>query len=180
MKKFLVIGLMLSMLLVVLQLTACGSSESTGASTSAKPPQDTAAEEKPVAAPPPEKAAKPSDWAVLKKVAGPYSKRLLIPRGPAPKQVVIRDLKVGKGPLLKDGDNFIARYVDFTYNEAWTVEGYWHSPSTYTFGLGSYKKGWEVGLRGIRVGGMRELIVPSEMAYGNGARVYIVQALKLS
>lgn len=176
MKKFLAMGLMV---LVGLQPSACGSSESTGASAG-EPQQDTTVEEKPVAAKPPEMAAKPSDWAVLKKVAGPYSKRLLIPRGPAPKQVIIRDLKIGKGPLLKDGDDFLARYVDFTYNEAWTVEGYWHSPSTYTFGLGTYKKGWEVGLRGIRAGGIRELIVPSSMAYGNGARVYVVQALKLT
>lgn len=167
------------MLLVALQLMACGGSESTGAS-SAKPPQDTTAAERKPAAPPPEKAAKPSEWAALKRVAGPYSKRLLIPRGPAPERVVIRDLKVGKGPVLRDGDDFIARYVSFTYDEGWAAEAYWHSPSNYTFGIGTYKKGWEVGLRGIRVGGMRELIVPSEMAYGNGARVYVVQALKLS
>jgi FKBP-type peptidyl-prolyl cis-trans isomerase len=176
MKKFLVVGLMLAL---ALHLTACGGSEGTGSSTSAKSPRDTTAEEKPAAAPPPERAAKPGDWAALKRVAGPYSKRLLIPRGTAPEQVVIRDLKVGQGPLLKDGDAFVARYVSFTYNEGWAAEPYWHSPSTYTFGLGSYKEGWERGLRGIRAGGMRELIVPSEMAYGNGARVYVVQALKL-
>lgn len=175
MKKFLAIGLVL---LVGLQLSACGGSEGAGASN-AKPTSDATAEEKPATAKRPEMAYRGS-WAVLKRVAGPYSKRLLIPHGPAPKQVVIRDLKIGKGPVLHHGDNFLARYVDLTYGEAYVAEPYWHSPSNYVFGLGSYKKGWEVGLRGIRVGGMRELIVPSRMAYKNGARVYIVQALKLS
>lgn len=176
MKKLLLIGSLI--LLLGLQLTACGGSESTGAST-AKSERDTTAEEKPAASEPPE-VAHPDDWAALKRVAGPHAKRLLIPHGPAPERVVIRDLKVGKGPLLRDGDNFLARYVSFTYDEGWAAEPYWDSPSTYTFGLGSYKEGWERGLEGIRVGGVRELIVPSEMAYGNGARVYIVEALKLS
>ncbi len=171
MKKLLVIGLTL---LAGLQLAACGGSESTGASTA----KGTTAEEKPDAKPP--EMAYTGNWTVLKRVAGPYAKRLLIPHGPAPKQVVIRDLKVGKGPVLQSGDNFLARYVDMTYDEAYVAEPYWHSPSTYLFDWGGYKKGWEVGLRGIRVGGMRELIVPSRMAYKNGARVYIVQALKLS
>lgn len=166
------------MLLVGLRLAACGGSVSTGAST-AKAPQDTTPEEKPAAAKHPEMAYA-GDWTTLKRVAGPYAKRLLIPHGPAPKRVVIRDLKIGKGPVLHPGDNFLARYVDLTYDEAYVVEPYWHHPSTYLFAWGGYKKGWEVGVRGLRVGGIRELIVPSRMAYKNGARVYIVQALKLS
>jgi peptidylprolyl isomerase len=175
MKKLLVIGVML---LVGLRLSACGGSEGTGSST-AKPTSDVTGEEKPAAAKRPEMAYRGS-WGVLKRVAGPYSKRLVIPHGPAPKRVVIRDLKIGKGPVLHQGDNFLARYVDLTYDEAYVAEPYWHSPSTYLFAWGRYKQGWEIGLRGIRVGGMRELIVPSRMAYKNGARVYIVQALKLS
>lgn len=162
------------MLLLGLQLTACGGSASTASTAEA-----TTAKEKPAAAKRPEMAYR-GDWTVLKRVAGPYAKWLLIPHGPAPKQVVIRDLKIGKGPVLHHGDNFVGRYVDMTYNEMYVVEPYWHSPSTYLFEWGEYKKGWEVGLRGIRVGGIRELIVPSRMAYKNGARVYIVQALKLS
>ena len=175
MKNSLVIGLLL---LACLAPVGCGSSESTGGSTG-RSETGTAAEEKPAAAPP-ELAAKPGEWAPLKQVAGPYSKRLLIPHGPAPEQVVVRDLKVGTGPVLKKNDNFLTRYLSLTYEDAYPIEPYWGEPSVYTFELGSYKKGWEVGLRGIRVGGMRELIVPSEMAYGEGARVYVVEALKLS
>ena len=176
MKKFLVIGVVL---LVGLRLTACGSgSETTGASSSESSAGSTA-KEKTAAAEPPE-VAHPGDWAVLKPVAGPYSKRLLIPHGPAPKQVVVRDLKVGKGPVLQHGDNFLVRYSSWSYGEAFPVEPYWDASTNYVFELGSYKPGWEVGLKGLRIGGMRELIVPSRMAYENGARVYIVQALKLS
>ena len=119
-------------------------------------------------------------WPGLKKVAGRYSNRLVIPHGPAPQQVVIKDLKVGGGPLVRDGDPFVARYVTYGYESGGVSEPYWDSPSTYTAGLGTYKEGWERGLKGIRVGGMRELIVPSSMAYGNGALVYVVQVLKLA
>jgi peptidylprolyl isomerase len=174
MKESLVIGLLL---LACLGLAGCGGSESTGGSTGTSEAGG-AAEEKPAAAPP-EEAAPPGEWTPLKRVAGPYSNRLLIPSGPAPEQVIVRDLKVGKGPVLQKNDNFLTRYLSLTYDDAYPIEPYWGAPSTYTFELGSYKKGWEVGLRGIRVGGMRELIVPSEMAYGEGARVYVIQALKL-
>jgi peptidylprolyl isomerase len=163
------------MFLACLQLAACGGSASTASTAEATA---TGAEEKPAAAKHPEMAYT-GDWTVLKRVAGPYAKRLLIPHGPAPTHVVIRDLKIGKGPVLHHGDNYTGRYVDMTYNEMYVVEPYWHEPSTYLFEWGEYRKGWEIGLRGIRVGGIRELIVPSSMAYENGARVYIVQAVKL-
>lgn len=172
MQRPLVIGFLL---LVALQLAACGDSEGTGASSD-KPDRITAAEEKPAV---PLEEADPGDWAALKRLAGPHANRLVIPQGPAPERIVVRDLKPGKGPVVQPGDFFRARYVSFTYDDGWAVEPYWSSPSTYTAEIGSYIEGWEVGLKRIRIGGIRELIVPSSMAYGNGARVYIVQPLRL-
>ncbi|HEX6603099.1 MAG TPA: FKBP-type peptidyl-prolyl cis-trans isomerase [Solirubrobacterales bacterium] len=169
MKKLLVVGLLF---LLALQLGACGGSESTGASTEAR---DTTAE---VADAPPE-IAHPGDWAALKRLAGPNADRLLIPRGPAPEQVVVRELKVGKGPPVKKGQNFTARYSSFAYENAYPVEPYWGTPSGYIYGLGRFRKGWEAGLKGVREGGIRELIVPSSMAYENGARVYIVEVTEV-
>ncbi len=168
MKRLLVVGLML---VLVLQLTACGSSESTGGSD-AQLQRETTEE----IAPP--ENADPSDWKMLKRIAGRYSNRLLIPRGPAPEQEVIRDLRVGKGPALKQGDYFKATYVSFTYRDGKAVERLWHSPAIYI--LGDQVKAWNVGLEGIRIGGIRELIAPSRLAYGDGARVYLVHVLSLA
>ena len=165
------------MLLAGLWLVGCSGSESTNTSPG-EPKPKAPAEERAASAEPPE-VADSGGWEGLKRVAGRYSNRLLIPHGAPPKHVVVRDLKRGDGPPLRDDDDFLVRYVSFTYEKAWAIEPYWRSPTTYTFGLGTYKKGWEVGLKGIRIGGMRELIVPSSMAYGDGARVYVVQPLKL-
>ena len=40
------------------------------------------------------------------------------------------------------------------------------APFTFTLGEGRVIKGWDQGLRGMRVGGKRTLVVPSEMAFG--------------
>jgi FKBP-type peptidyl-prolyl isomerase-like protein len=174
MKRLLVIGL-LSML--VLQLSACGGSEDKGAST-ASAQADSTSQEAPAAGR--VEKAHVGGWPGLERVAGRYANRLLIPHGLAPERVVIKDLKVGRGPVVRDGDVFSARYVTFGFETGKVAEPYWGAPQVYTAGLGTYKKGWEVGLRGMRVGGVRELIVPSQMAYKNGALVYVVQVLKLS
>jgi hypothetical protein len=172
MKKLLALGL-----LALVSMASCGDSASTGPSVE-ESQVSKVTEEKPPPEPP--EVAHPEDWTALKRVAAPYAKRLLIPHGPPPKHVVIRVLREGQGPALRKGDDFLARYVSFTYDDGLAAEPYWHSPSTYTFEWGGYRKGWEIGLGGLRVGDTRELIVPSPLAYGNGARVYVVQALKLS
>lgn len=172
MKKLLVLGLLI---LISLQLAGCGSSDEGG--SSAAKPQPGPAAEKP--ADPPE-SADPRDWASLRRVAGRYSDRLLIPSGPSPKRVVTRDLKVGAGPVLQPGDSFLVRYVSWVYGEGWISENYWRPPVEKTWGMGIQIEGWEVGLEGMRIGGIRELIVPAAMAYEATARVYVVQPVKLS
>lgn len=162
MKRLLVIGLILTLMP---QLSACGSTEDTGST-----PGEAAG---------PVEMAYTGGWPGLKRVAGRYADRLVIPHGPAPRQVVVKDLKVGGGPVIQDGDLFYAKYVTFGYETGKAVERYWRAPSFYTAGLGTYKKGWEVGTKGIRVGGVRELIVPSRMAYKNGALVYVLQVVRL-
>ena len=46
-------------------------------------------------------------------------------------------------------------------------------------GSGEVRDGWETGLKGMRVGGRRELILPSMLAYGTGALIYIVELLAI-
>jgi peptidylprolyl isomerase len=173
MKKLLVLGLVF---LIPLLLTGCGNSGETGSSV-AKPQQDPAAERP--TSPPPERAD-PREWASLRRVAGRYADRLVIPSGPAPKRVVTRDLKQGEGPVLQRGDSFLVRYVSWVYGEGWASETYWRPPVEKTWGMGIQIEGWEVGLEGMRIGGIRELIVPAPMAYEATARVYLVQPVRLS
>ncbi|HEU5061851.1 MAG TPA: FKBP-type peptidyl-prolyl cis-trans isomerase [Solirubrobacterales bacterium] len=176
MKKFLAVGLML---LLALQLTACGDSEGTGASDTRPESNARAGQTTTAAEAAPIERADPGDWEALKRIAGPYENRLVIPSGPAPEQEVIRDLKIGRGLVLERGDYFKARYVSFFYENGKPVERLWRFPSSYSWGLGEQVEAWEVGLEGIRVGGIRQLIAPARLAYGNGTLVYVVQVLGL-
>ncbi|GMH89094.1 hypothetical protein TL16_g11354, partial [Triparma laevis f. inornata] len=40
------------------------------------------------------------------------------------------------------------------------------NPLKFRLGLGEVIKGLEVGVKGMRVGGEREIVIPSEMGYG--------------
>lgn len=154
-------------LTLITQLAACGGSsseETTDATAGAASPAEITAE------------ANPGDWAALKQLAGPYADRLIVPSGPSPDQVVIRDLKPGTGAPIRPGDTFAVRYVDFDYGNGIEVERNWGNPPwRLKWKIGELVDGWEPGLEGIRAGGSRELIVPSRLAYENGPRVYYLE-----
>ena len=103
-----------------------------------------------------------------------------VPTGPPPKKVIIRDLEKGQGAQLKWGGWFTANYVAHEYDTGRRVETYWGKRAFRWFlGKNALTRGWRIGLRGMRVGGRRELIVPSKLAYGSGARAYLVELLKV-
>lgn len=157
-------------------LAACGGSERTGATAEEETAAGTTTSAEKVADERPPEVAHPDDWARLKRLAGRYP-NLVIPRGPVPEHEVVRDLKVGKGPVIKMGDFFTVRWMSFAYKNGLQLENTWRSPAIYSYGR--YIPAWKKGLPGIRVGGIRQLIAPSSLVYGGIARVYVVQVLKL-
>jgi peptidylprolyl isomerase len=122
-----------------------------------------------------------SSWARLEKLAGSGSNQLLIPSESPPKEVETTDVKQGDGQVLKKGDWFTVDYVGYNYSTGKLREDYWggSSPFSFTYGVGETVKGWEEGLKGFRVGGVREVIVPADQAYGDDAIVYLLHLLKL-
>ncbi|MFE4973994.1 FKBP-type peptidyl-prolyl cis-trans isomerase [Kitasatospora sp. NPDC056651] len=91
------------------------------------------------------------------------------PIGDAPKELQIRDIVVGDGDEAKPGHNVKVRYVGVTFETGEEFDASWNrSPNEFRFPLGAGRviKGWDQGVAGMKVGGRRELTIPSHLAYG--------------
>jgi peptidylprolyl isomerase len=91
------------------------------------------------------------------------------PTGPAPHKLVVKDLVVGTGRKAITGDPLVVRYVGVLYKNGKQFDASWDRNATFPFalGLGQVIPGWDQGLVGMKVGGRRELIIPSNLAYGD-------------
>ena len=94
--------------------------------------------------------------------------KVQVPSGPPPKKLVIKDLKTGKGPEAKPGDQVTVQYVGVAYDTGKQFDASWDrgQPFPFQLGAGMVIKGWDKGVAGMRVGGRRELVIPPNLAYG--------------
>ena len=86
--------------------------------------------------------------------------------------LVIEDLVVGEGNEAQDYSKVIVNYTgtleDGSIFDSSLKPG--GTPFTFTLGVGSVIKGWDLGVKGMKVGGKRKLTIPSDLGYGdNGA-----------
>jgi FKBP-type peptidyl-prolyl cis-trans isomerase len=90
------------------------------------------------------------------------------PSGAAPKTLEKKDLIVGTGKEAKAGDTATVNYVGVLYNGGKEFDASWKRKEPFQFKLGEKQviPGWDQGVPGMKVGGRRELIIPSELAYG--------------
>lgn len=77
----------------------------------------------------------------------------------------IRDLKVGEGEEVKPGANVTAHYT------GWLKDGTIFDSSRrrgqpIDFPLNRVVQGWQRGIPGMKVGGIRKLVIPPELGYG--------------
>ena len=89
--------------------------------------------------------------------------------GAPPTQLVVQDLVKGTGQAAKDGDQLSVQYVGVLYKNGKQFDASWDrgkQPFQFTLGQGNVIKGWDQGLVGMKVGGRRRLIIPSDLAYG--------------
>lgn len=92
-----------------------------------------------------------------------------VPKGDAPTELTVRDLVVGDGAEVKPGMVVRVHYVGVTFESGKEFDASWDRGQPFKFALGSGKviKGWDRGVRGMKVGGRREIIVPPRLGYGN-------------
>jgi peptidylprolyl isomerase len=91
-----------------------------------------------------------------------------IPKGDAPKKLVVEDIVKGKGKAAKAGDNVTVQYVGVLFDGGTQFDASWDrgEPFQFQLGAGMVIPGWDEGVEGMKVGGRRKLIIPSDKAYG--------------
>jgi FKBP-type peptidyl-prolyl cis-trans isomerase len=79
----------------------------------------------------------------------------------------IQDTKNGNGQEAKVGDRVTVHYVGtLTNGEKFDSSRDRGKGFTFQLGAGQVIKGWEQGVAGMRVGGVRKLTIPPDLAYG--------------
>lgn len=77
------------------------------------------------------------------------------------------DLKIGSGPEPAAGQtvrvHYVGRLLDGTKFDSSRDRG---QPFEFALGQGSVIAGWDEGIKTMRVGGRRKLIVPPQLGYG--------------
>ena len=166
----------LSAVAAAVALTACGSSGSSiELAPSAGPTQ---ASTPTTPKPPPALRTKPTVQ--------------VSPSSCATKQLVRKDLVQGTGATALSGQTVTVNYVGVLCKTGKEFDSSWkrNQPFTTALSAGSVIPGWVQGIPGMRVGGRRELINPSNLAYGkrgstptippNSTLVFVVDLLSVS
>jgi peptidylprolyl isomerase len=96
---------------------------------------------------------------------------------PPPKKVIVRDIRVGDGPVARKGDRVAVYYLGVNYKTGEEMFWRWAPQQPFEFELGLSTDAWNDTVEGMRVGGRREYIVPSHLAFGTGALNYVVDLL---
>lgn len=81
----------------------------------------------------------------------------------------IEDLKVGDGQEAQSGDQVVVHYVG-TLTDGKKFDSSRDRGQGFGFKLGAGRviKGWDQGVAGMKIGGLRKLTIPPELAYGAG------------
>jgi FKBP-type peptidyl-prolyl cis-trans isomerase FkpA len=95
--------------------------------------------------------------------------------GPSAEQLIVTDTKVGTGKEATTGATVFMHYSGWLYRPlAKNMHGKLFDssiprgePLDFVLGAGRVIKGWDQGIQGMKVGGKRTLIIPSELAYGS-------------
>ncbi len=109
-------------------------------------------------------------------VQGSFGQRpkVTIPRNcQPPKQLLIKDLKVGAGPAVRSGDTATVNYQLVAWSTGNVVDSSFKSGQPFpvrNVGHAQVIQGWNTGLIGAKQGGRRLLVVPPKEGYGSQAK----------
>lgn len=100
-----------------------------------------------------------------------------VPDKPAPCELQTIDLVIGKGAEAKAGTTVSVKYLGLLYQDGKEFDSSWKTSDKtvldpFKLGTGGVIAGFDKGTQGMRVGGRREVLIPSKDGYGptgNGA-----------
>jgi FKBP-type peptidyl-prolyl cis-trans isomerase len=163
-------------LLAALAVAACGGSTAPGVQL-APSAGATEASVPTTPTPPPQLKTKPT---------------VTVPSNCASTALIKKDLIPGTGQTVQAGQTVTVNYVGVLCKTGKEFDSSWkrNQPFTTALTAGSVIPGWVQGIPGMKVGGRRELIIPSNLAYGktgspptippNSPLVFVVDLLSVS
>lgn len=77
------------------------------------------------------------------------------------------DIKEGEGAEVQPGSTITAHYTGAVAATGIIFQSSKDFGNPITFGLGQVIKGWTEGVPGMKIGGVRRLLIPADMAYGS-------------
>lgn len=84
-----------------------------------------------------------------------------------PNGVYVRDITVGTGAVVAAGQEITVRYTGWLSNGGqFDATGPTDPPAVFFIGRSQVIAGWDDGVPGMRVGGVRQLVIPPRMGYG--------------
>jgi FKBP-type peptidyl-prolyl cis-trans isomerase len=87
-------------------------------------------------------------------------------------ELKITDLSQGTGPAAKAGDCLQMKYYGTLAKDGKMFDQNYDQASALQFALGKGQviPGWDTGIVGMKVGGVRRLVIPSALAYGEAGQ----------
>ncbi len=94
---------------------------------------------------------------------------------PPASKLKITDDKVGTGAAAKKGDTVEVHYTGkLKEGTKFDSSRDRKEPFEFKLGAGQVIKGWDEGVVGMKVGGIRKLVIPADMAYGAAGRPPVI------
>lgn len=104
-------------------------------------------------------------------------------------KLVVTDVQIGEGDEVKEGDTVTVNYIG-TLQNGQEFDSSYKKGTSFSFKVGDDKviEGWNKGMIGMKAGGQRIIIIPSDMAYGregygpipgNATVVYSIELLEV-
>ena len=80
----------------------------------------------------------------------------------------MEDVKVGTGAEATAGKTVSVHYVGtLTSGDKFDSSRDRGAPFSFTLGAGQVIRGWDQGVAGMKIGGLRKLTIPPDLAYGD-------------